>query len=262
MTTTLAPHIFQSPNEFLEKCRALGTRWRSNRWHGGMGFREISEYLTKGTSRHVPEAEKIISEIEEYLSYESLAPRWQNSVAGAFPDVGAFLAGSPDSMRILRRESLETAPIKVFICTTCSAGVSTEFLLIRGISLLAFLLALIRLRPVEAWLFQHLDSQGIPVIKIPTSPPDYGAICLMLAEIAFTRGLTYAWASKNGASGGWAKDVGFGVEGCRDLLGGLYTEGDIIFPPVHLDEYNTFRDPKAWVLGKLKEIQLKGQNND
>src|SRR5262249_17390868 len=63
-------------------------------WYGSETVDASLAYARHGNAALVPDAERLLAEIEAFI--EPPARPWQASVAGAYPDVAAFLAGEPE----------------------------------------------------------------------------------------------------------------------------------------------------------------------
>lgn len=241
---------FDSTRELYDEACKRGTLFNSDSWAGGMSQQKMQVKIYHGDEKHVPAAEKILADVMEGIDFASIKSEWIFDQAGAFPDVPVFLSGSPDHMRRRVQTSANTAPMKIYVCTTSSAGVNNGSLERRGIALLALTLALSRARPVELWTFTCHNSGTTILTRLPTQPPDLGSICFALVETAFTRNLLYSYdKSVHRWNGNWHK-YGYDLAACRKLL--CAADEDYVFPPIHLDQ--DFANPVKWVKEKLREI--------
>jgi hypothetical protein len=250
----------------------------SGSWTGGVTHESLKRALHEGDTTYVPHAERVLDEIMRGMRLETLSTQWIADMAGAYPDVPAFLAGDPSCMRRKVIATREIAPMKLFISMSSSAGVGIETLTKRGICLLALVIALSRVRPIELYTFNavHYRTWGggrwennydpfskkrhdtiiskdhqrlVDLVQLPTAPLDLGLISFCLVNQGFTRGMCYSYLNKHdGAILSCAPTTDLAE--CRLICGA--EDPDVVFPPIHLhDEYS---NPVAWVKKKLQQI--------
>jgi hypothetical protein len=253
--TLTVEHRFDSPADLVREFKELGFRIADHgSWSGGLSETQTFRTLETGDETHVAEAEGLIRDIMEGIRIETMRTEWVNDMAGARPDVAAFLAGDPRSMKRKVIFTTEVAPLRLYVSLTSSSGVSTTVLKHRGICLLALVMALTRIRPVELYTFNAVTKYKahqtlIDVVRMPTSPIDIGLICFCFVSQAFTRGLCYSYLSGHESSVLYNppnKDI----DDMRAMLSASPT--DVIFPPIHL--YDDYHDPKKWVKDQLTTI--------
>src|SRR6185312_10057615 len=96
-------------------------------WTGGMSGEEARRTIRTG---HLPS----VQESEQYMNaFESLdfkARKWEtiNDVAGGAVNVGAYLTGSPLSMRRRQAKPSSYAPLTIFCDLVSSAGIEATYL--------------------------------------------------------------------------------------------------------------------------------------
>lgn len=254
---------FSSPQELATEIRreiAGGSPFFYDResWTGEKLADSLERTATGHTAR-VPEAERLLDAIEAEI--EQSAPEWSNDVAGAFPDVPAFLAGAPECMRRRIQTISERAPVRVWVDVSSSAGISHDMLARRGVAALALAMQLIRQgRAVELLTFTSLDGQAggqsCIVVRMVTAPVDIASVAHCLTSSGFSRSLCYGVARvANGFTGGWSDfyvhsgDWNKRIAGARRTLAGLAAPSDIILPAPYLDDINSemFTAPAKWV---------------
>jgi len=86
------------------------------------------------------------------------APHWMPAVAGAFPNVPAFLAGEHESMLALADDTDDKTPVRIWASITSSYDVEPAALEKRGAAILALVMLLIRTRPVELFIYHEGDG--------------------------------------------------------------------------------------------------------
>ena len=248
-------HRFDSPADLVREYKATGRSLELfGSWSGGLSEAQVYERLAHGDDQYVPAAEAAIEGIMRDLHLETLRTEWVNDLAGARADVGAFIAGNPLSMKRKVIVSREVFPIKIFVSLTSSCGVSTRVLEERGICLLALLIALTRVRPVEMFTFNAIERSAghqpiVDIVKMPTSPIDIGLMSFVLVNQSFTRGLCYSYLTHH-TPGILYNPPMTNIDRCRQLVGASPT--DIIFPPIHL--HDDYSNPTAWVKARLRTI--------
>ena len=188
-------------------------------WYNNESEADTLRMTEVGDTRLVPEAELLLSKLDSVIETPRLA--WERSPAGAFCSVPDVLAGLPTPMRrqVLVRD--DRAPITIFVMTSSSGGVSSEVLSKRGVVILALVMALTRVRPVELYQMAagdgNRDGTGETILtcKINTSPLDLATACYILTSSGFTRRLCYTLQGKlNAYGGGWPR--GYNTHDPRD----------------------------------------------
>lgn len=157
------------------------------RSHGRFSLSRVTRRLTMGDDAAAQAAERLLSKIEAETAYgEGMA--MGRAVAGAVPDVAAFLAGSPLAMR--RRVPRETvAPLTIVVESFLSGTVETPARLRRAAAILALLRRLAMVgHAVDLWVAHTTSPRGGPtgtcVVKVNTKPLD-----LARAAYALTAGV-------------------------------------------------------------------------
>lgn len=257
-TNQLGQSIFFTLAEFDDACTAADAAGcvRNNIGFCGEDKADSFRFLRQGDPSRVPPCEAITDQINAALDLD--CPEWQNDVAGAYPDVPAFLAGQPDNMRRRVMVPSERAPVRVWFCTTSSAGFTPAQIAKRGAAACALVMALIaRGRAVELWAFTALDGtlngQNALCIRQNTAPFDVASVANAMTSGGFDRCLCHGVSRhRNGYSGGWSRHIlNWGswearVQSCRKVLEGLTDPADIILPPIYIAD-TILTDPVRWV---------------
>jgi hypothetical protein len=256
---------FNSLAAFAEACREkkLKTEHDSSyeRSWTGETLHECLKKATGGDESLVGKAETMVDSLE--ANFETPSRRWSPNVAGAYPNVPDVLAGLPENMRYLEESCSSSSPVRVFVCTTSSAGVDAETLRNRGVAILAFVMLLTRTRPVELWTFTALDGKDEEgasnvMVRIKTDPLCLSEACYALTSVGVDRLLTHSWSKRhNGYTGGWARGFAYngGAEGAASVRH-LVTDNpiDLVLGPTwHGDQIVT--DPIGWVKDQLAAYQ-------
>lgn len=161
------------------------------------------------------DAEKLMHEIQAQGLMSEHVMRWGPNVVGAIPLIPNALLGVPDSMLAPLWEAQSArGPIKVFYDCVGSAGVSETDMSKRGTAVLAFVLLMSQIRPVELFVIAGMQGTGgacIPIVKVETAPLDLKSSLYALARTAYSREIAFAWGyssdaagTRRGFHGGWA----------------------------------------------------------
>lgn len=157
----------------------------------------------------VPKAEQLLDQLESQIE----VPRkvWQASPAGSYACIPDYLRGIPTSMRRQVEIGDEHAPISILVCSSCSAGINSETMLNRGVTILALVMALARIRPISLWTVATLHGQDtgetILSTQINTTPLDLATACYVLTSAGFCRRITYNLGTKlNNFNGSWPRN--------------------------------------------------------
>lgn len=178
---------------------------------GGESYQQARVNLLKGRLENVANANTIVDKlVGEGVELDQ--QQWEQSVAGYFPCVPAYLADSPECMFRQVEVQSDRAPVRVFASVCASAGVSSEDLEKRGTAILALCMKLSNIRPVELVVFADLGGGKydgkewacIPTVKIETSPLDLATATYCLTAPAFLRQLCFHFGDSLGWRSEWA----------------------------------------------------------
>lgn len=202
----------------------------------------------------VADAEAIMDAIDHQIDIAGLRPQWGDSVVGAYPNVPAYLAGAPESMRARVMERSPLGPIRIFYSPVCSAIIGHADAHKRGLAVLSLVMALQRIRPVQVIIF---TAYGIHdhTIAIRTEPMVLAEAAHCLTATSFYRALSYQLAKYYGWDGGWAQwylDCENSEEAIEKAIRRQVgaNEDDLVVPPMaimhgaHEEMINT---PAAWI---------------
>jgi hypothetical protein len=260
--------LFQSPTQFADAVKEDDCD-NSPSWMGGESRAAYFRSVRTGDASKVAQAERLLDKIEVHMEREGIV--WQNDVAGAYPDVAAFLANDPECMKRRHVTEDDRTPLRVWVDVASSGSISADDLLPRGIAALALVMQLIRNgRAVELWTFTSIhgrkNGQSVICVKMNTTPIDIASVAYCLTSQGFARGLCYgAGRQFNGFNGAWGRNyVRYGtlqqrIAGARKTLEGLTAPQDIILPAPFWDDKSDkgdagliFRDPVKWVVETCK----------
>jgi hypothetical protein len=258
--------ILTTTTELAELCGST-LSWASNSWYGYTGPLNARNYLTNGDLAAVAPSDELLAKMEEAVPAPTVRGRWVNDVVGSMPDVGAFLAGAPASMRRRIKENNDRAPIRVMLDLTCSASFGTAALQRRGAAVLALVRALSSRRPVELYVGAALDNgrdlngQDVDTtsvwVKIDTAPLDLARAAFMMTNPGFFRGALYELMYTKGCGCGPYSFLGawrsHGGETAVQVTGAA--EGDQLLwlgPLLHKEPIT--EDPAKWVIDHIRQL--------
>lgn len=208
---------YDSLTDFLGAAKGVGLkRYREHeatRWVGYATYDDCLGDAVNGDEKLVPEAEKLLEKLD--ADVEISRARWIPAVSGAYVSVPDYLAGLPMSMRRRKAAADDIAPVRVYVSTTCSASIDTDLMLKRGVAILALVLKLQQVRPVELNLLAEThgetDGEYLQAIPLDSAPLNLSVACHCLTHVGFARHLTYGVAAANDRfNGAWPDNYGGG----------------------------------------------------
>jgi len=246
---------FQDISEFVD---AFGATTKKKHWGdsfcGNMTMGQACYTARNGDERLAGRAKTLTDSLG--IELEMPSPHWLPAVAGAFPNVPAFLAGEHEAMMLLTDEDDDRTPVRIWVSTSSSYDVTSQELERRGSAILALVMLLIQTRPVELYVYHEGDGEdcqnswATAIVKVNTAPLHLGQAAFMLCSQGFGRGLMYHFPANTegmGYHGRWM----FGVHDsakreaiARELLGAK--KSDLIIPGAYSGDRST-RDPEGWL---------------
>lgn len=253
---------FESLGAFARECAEAGVMTKYSHagqasWWGGDSLSTLATKCVAGETKHVSAAEQMLDQLRDEI--EVPRPQWSQSPFGAFPNVGEFLAGEMDCMRLMISDPSQTSPIRIWFDPTSSAAIDHADLVKRGTAVLALTMALSQIRPIELWTYSDLDAHGkglsLICAKIQTAPLMLSEACFAMCNPGYARGLTYGLAeARMGFNGMW----GFGdycadaterAEIMRECLGA--SKDDIIIPGISVKD-ELVKDPLSFIRREIR----------
>jgi len=187
---------FDSPEVYADYLKAIPAHYQNQDeqdW-AGEGFNGAVNRLINGDTSRLAQAQAIIDKLDLAHIFSNDVPVLTPSIAGFIPNVPAAIAGHPEAM--FRRGFVDSpsvlAPLTVYVECVASGGVTQDQLIARGVAVLAFVLAMEVIRPVDLYIalpHSHSRRPGVycPVIKIQSRPMDLGRAVFMLTNPCFAR---------------------------------------------------------------------------
>lgn len=262
--------------------------WKTLRNHDTMGsnlswFNNESEALTgqrctNGDASVLPAAQALMGRLSP--GWTAPAIQMVPEVHGAFPVVPEYLAGEPECMRTLVAHADASAPIRLFVDLTCSAGIQSKDMLTRGTTIIALALTLQQIRPLDLYAFCTMEGNSTKenprvkacgmMVKLDLQGSLMAQSLYALSSTGFSRRVIYDAMTPMGFEGNWADysafKAGHGrtsskeyIRACRWHLS-LNPE-DILIPGISLFD-DTTTNPDKWLqkmLGKI-EKHLQGSS--
>lgn len=256
-------------------------------WYGQTREEGI-RFATLGDTSGLAEAQKLIDSLE--INFETPAIHAVASVHGGVPIVGEYLSGEPECMRTLEIHESANAPIRIYADNGSSSSISHGDLLTRGVSILALVLQLSRVRPVEFYVTDHGNAAAMPD-RAPNGKKVEACVCVTRCDIlsglvgtaifacvnpGFTRRFAYqseaSFASSDDgvtAGRGWGRYTPFGPDGrlpySPDYAAGArwhleLAPEDLFIPGAHCDD-ECIRNPASWLAGTLKRLLPPGNKS-
>lgn len=236
-------------------------------WDMNLGIKGAIELCTKGDLSAVPESDALLAKLESYTAMPSTRAVWRDDVAGYFPNVPAYLAGSPMSMRRRVREENTSAPLAIIPDLGISGGITALQTRARGTAILALTRALSGCRPIELWAADMgaADEHGpysqrncvVVACRIQTTPLDLSSACYALTHPAFVRQVLFGLEGKyHGFIGGWPFGIGRALK--RDEMERIMAPAfpqvseTLCLPGLHLTD-ESVTNPLAWLKRQIAE---------
>lgn len=251
--------ICDSVSEFADLPGKDDGYTRDSKWAGASSLEEAKRMARTGDTSLVPRSDKYLTAYE--AEFPSSRRMWQDNVSGAFPNIGAYLAGSPCSMRNRVRTTDNTAPLTIFYDGALSAMCSQEQMERRGVAVLALVRMLAGRRPVELWYVCGLDADkgenaAFVTARIDTSPLDLARACHMLTSLSATRVVAFSAAHKaHGYTGRWPYGMGaLSVADMETCLKQAFPDaGEMLCIPGMHGKDPLSKNPEQWLRDRLAQ---------
>lgn len=231
---------------------------RSGSWDGGLSKYQALQAIDAGHMESVAPSDKFLADVENILPTPTARNEYLDDVAGAVPNVPAFVAGLPLNMRRKVKRVNEAAPIAVIVNTTLSGGISIEDMQARGSAILALVRALSSRRPVELWSGTgiHADVGALwQLYRIETAPLDLARAAFILSHPCATRGIQYGVgrSPEYGFNGHWPYSSGQDkhIERAAFVRALPHVSEVLYIPSAHVDEAS-IKDPINWITENVK----------
>lgn len=214
---------------------------------------QAAEVARTGYLPSVKLSDKFLDQVEHLFPAPTTRHEIRDDVTGAFPNVPAYIAGQPLSMRRKIKRENEFSPIAIVADLVSSGGIASEKLLKRGAAILALARALSARRPVELWAGCSMEGMGGGAchvyFQIDTQPLDLARAAYMLAHPAFSRGNCYGMGkAEYRFGGGWPYNRRQDDATMADVVRRAFPHlSDIIYVPGIYITDECIDDPIGWI---------------
>lgn len=267
--------VFDQPEsyvEYLNRAPNCDAKHDRSRDFYGMDWDKAINTLTNGSATYLDRAQALIDKMADQNVFASHQPQIESGMVGFMANVPAALAGQPyDMWNIVSSEEQSiTTPINVYVETLVSAGISQDELIARGVCVLAFVLAMNNIRPVELYTIcigkPAGGKTGGIVCRVPSKPLDLQRAAFMLCDPAYYRRLAFAAMWDHGKSEShlqWPWNNAPTDAGHEDMYRELLdmNQDDVFVPGGYLFDELMKRDPIQWVKNKIAEHQGSKQGD-
>lgn len=234
-------------------------------WTNYNHFNHIVDSMSRGTTTHLDAANKIINEMQDQNVFSVGLPTLQNSVAGFMPNVPAALIGHPRNMVSRAVSDLQgiNTPLNIYMEPGISGGLTITQVVQRGISILAFVLAMQNIRPIELYIAETNNVDHYKpncfgaAVKIDTKPLDLARACWVFTHPEYVCPIGFATSVDlyHKTTGKYSNYCGWSWEGrpqnvnYQQAIREIYdmSDTDIFIPGGHLFDSLMITDPVAWV---------------
>lgn len=219
------------------------------------------DLMARGDESHVHDARALLKQLNERV--ESPHFVWEHSIAGAFPDVPAYLAGEPEHMWHRTPKPDDRSPLRIWVGLTSTWNIPNYLLRKRGIALAALAMALSEVRPVIVTPFYQLNllgnskSQGIISWDLSTSPIVLSELLPSLSDPLLSRYMTRTATFIVNPELQQEPAGYFGSTKPTDLI--YYKPDDLYLPVIHASD-PLLTDPVAWVKTQLAKYDQQDDN--
>lgn len=235
-------------------------------WDLGVSTHEAIRRARDGDLTIGGQVSASLDRLQPVYSSDALGVVWDPAMVGPRVDVPAFLAGAPRTMRARRTRETNARMVHVYVDVVSSVTLSAKDLLSRGITVLALIENLQRLRyDVDLTLVCSMSSKGgreecMALIPLEAKPLDLSVAGFALAHPSFPRNVIYQVARKECPSHDAYLSPGF-LRYRRDPPGYdkwirdfLSLEPMDIFIPLSFGGDPIFRDPSRWLQERVTQI--------
>lgn len=258
----LKRYEFDDYRGIADKAISSRSTWSDDgsKWFGYLTYAQAMEGMTVGQESLVPKAEALLEKID--AAVETPHCEWLPSIYGAYPIVPEYLANSPECMRHKTQVPTDVAPVSVYVSTTCSGSIEDDVMLARGVAILALIMKLQAIRPIDLYMLAEThgqtDGEFLQVIHIPTQPLNISVAAFVLGRVGWARHLTYSVARMlDKFNGCWPRNYAMGdsawVSHVRETLN-MQPHDLYIGAAREWDDMVT--KPVEWVNGWVKKLAL------
>lgn len=248
--------LWDSPSEIGR--RPLRTNYSSlPRWAGDA--RKAVDGILHGDVAAVGPSDKLLSRLENASVMPTPKFRTLDSVCGGVPNIGAYLAGTPDNMRQRRRVVSEAGPLAVVVDISHGNMASADDIAVHGAALLALVRSLALRRPVDLYVYAGMGNTHVcdmVLIPIETRPLDLARAAHMLSYEGVWRIVCYDHISNHFRTHrGWELGSSAAIRAngaaiCQRILG----VDEVLYIPALSNNEQSYRAPVEWITEQLDAL--------
>lgn len=219
-----------------------------------VSFDKAVEYGRVGFDAIMPRVQTILSKIDDTVELPDIRGyAWMPNTTGAYVSVPAYLSSAPNPMRNRRKVIKETAPIKIYVTSLFPAWCSVEQLLTRYSAILAYLMLIESVRPVDLYLVGSMRLEGqeingrIPVIHMPSKPIQL-SLAAFTMHPSFVRQLVFTYGEARMKVPSYIPLLRHRED---DIMAALNLDAEDIYLPMVDREDILMTEPEAWVKGMI-----------
>ena len=252
-------YVEQNPH--MGQCDKDGT----NGWDGLKDFAEANELARSGWHDIRPEVEKLLDNMSEVIADRlELSPAMQWNVAGGVVDVGRYCGNEPMCMIDFPMEPQERMGkvVKLFIDYGASGGFTGEFIMKRGIVLLALVDTLQKLGvSVEIYGETAVTSGStchttVTKLHDPTDKLDIDELMFTLAHPAMLRRMAFAVREMSSCSKGISAYAGGTYGSTVHTVYAPTVNADIRMERLEQAATLCMENPVEWVMQTISGLNL------
>ena len=231
-----------------------------------MSADEAIKKFRDGDMRGVGASDKLLEQMERLMP-ETARPVWRDEIVGVMPNVPAFIAGSPMSMRKRVNLPNHQGAIAVVVDIGAASHVETEAIQKRGAAVLALVRALSAIRPVELWAGAGLDADRARnaswnFCRIDTAPLDLAHAAFILTNAGAIRRVLWMAAVAHGFRGDspYSCNQRHATEHYTQQLiapAFAHVTETIVLPRLTRHEEESISNPAKWIEGKIQKYGVE-----
>jgi len=254
--------LYSTPQALARDAEARGSGHKdaSPQFYGPDTFAQVVQKTLTGDEARVGASEEFMAALESAV-VPTARPRWEDAPAGFVPNVPAFLAGHPASMRRRVRRQHESAPLALIADLAASATINATDVAKRGAAILALVRILGTRRPLELHAgsaVMHARGGACAVLaRLDTTPLDVATAAHVLANPGWVRRLCYSLGERDyGFNGAWGfRDRRFCIAKAEELLAMAFPYSQVLVIPAIGWDDESVKDPAKWVLRYVERYE-------
>lgn len=179
----------------ISRCESMDIEW-----YGNITREECYDKATKGDDRLVAESEKYIEGLNLSIP-DTKGVEYIPSMYGSRFKLGEYMSGSPSFMRRRVKRDNDISPVKIVVDMMVSCGISADTMHKRGNVILALLMKVQEVRPVELILVcggglggyaSRPSGYVYQVIPIESKPLNISQAAFVLTSVGFVRHFAFS----------------------------------------------------------------------